>query len=83
MDIDALPSFALTFEGYCQAITAYALTGNPYIISWIAMVNNMLASGELVWQPVRTTEERHERLQAIHNAALALGLLSKNRLLNL
>lgn len=83
MDTDALPSFALTFEGYCQALTAYALTGNPYIISWIAVVNDMVASGELVWKPVRTTEERHERLQAIHNAALALGLLSKNWLLNL
>lgn len=81
MEIDPLPSFAITFEGYCQAVTAYALTGNPYIISWIAIVNNMLASGELVWQRARTTEERHERLQAIYNAALAVGLLSKNWLM--
>lgn len=77
MNIDALPSFDLTFEGYCQAVTAYALTANPYIIQWIAVVNEMLASGELVWQPARTTAERRNRLYQIRNAALAIGVFSK------
>lgn len=79
MDIDGLPSFEFTFEGYCQAITAYALTGNPYIMRWIAVVNNMLASGELVWEPARTTAERTNRLNQIRNAAIAIALFSKQR----
>jgi hypothetical protein len=80
MNIDALPSFDPTPEGYCHAVTAYALTGNPYIVPWIEIVNDMLASGELVWEPALSTEERHSRLQAIRNMALAIGLLSKQRL---
>ncbi len=79
MDIDAFPSFELTFEGYCQAISAYAVTGNPYIQRWIAVVHDMLASGELVWEPARTTAERRNRLFQIRNAAFAIGLFSKQR----
>lgn len=80
MEINALPSFELTFEGYCQAVTTYALTANPYIISWLAVVNDMLASGELVWEPARTTQERLDRLMALRNVALAISLFSKQRL---
>ena len=80
MEINALPSFELTFEGYCKAVTAYALTANPYIISWLAVVNDMLASGELVWEPAQTTQERLDRLMALRNVALAISLFSKQRL---
>ena len=77
MDLDILPSFDLTFEGYCQAVTAYAMTSHPYIIRWIETVNSMYASGELVWKPARTREERNRRLYYIRNAAIALNILSK------
>lgn len=77
MNIESLPSFELTFEGYCQAITAYAQTNNPYIIRWLTVVNNMLASGELVWEPAKTIAERHNRLLMIRNVAFALGLWSQ------
>lgn len=75
MDSETLPSFELTFEGYCQAVSAYALTANPYIIRWIGVVNDMLASGELVWEPARTPEQRQNRLQEIRKAAIAISFL--------
>ena len=75
MKIDALPSFELTFEGYCKAVTEYALTRNPYIIRWIAVVNSMRASGELVWEPTQTMEQRQIRLEAMRNAAIAISLI--------
>lgn len=77
MTIDALPSFELTFEGYCQAVTVYALTTDPYVIRWLVVVNEMLASGELAWQPTRTTAERCKRLQAMRDAAFAISFFSK------
>lgn len=80
MDIDALPKFELTFEGYCQAVATYALTDNLYVILWIAVVNDMLASGEHVWEPARTTQERLNRLQALRKMAFALRIFSKQRL---
>jgi hypothetical protein len=83
MEIDTLPSFELNFEGYCQAIAAYARTANPYILGWISVVNQMLASGELVWEPARTTAEQQNRLYQIRNAALAICLFSKQRQLEL
>jgi hypothetical protein len=83
MEIDTLPSFALNFEGYCQAIAAYALTANPYILQWISVVNQMLASGELIWEPARTTAEKQNRLYQIRNASLAICLFSKQRQLEM
>lgn len=83
MEIDTLPSFELNFEGYCQAIAAYSLTANPYILGWISVVNQMLASGELVWEPARTTAEQQNRLYQIRNAALAICLFSKQRQLEI
>jgi len=82
MEIYALPSFELTFEGYCQAVTAYVLTATPDIIGWIAVVNALLASGELVSEPARTPQQTCYRLLGMRNAAVAIGLFDLQCQLN-
>ena len=67
MDIEALPLFDLSFEGYCRAVTEYALTANPDILTWITAIDRLRASGELVWQPPQAQQERQQRLESIHN----------------
>ena len=79
MDIEALPLFDLSFEGYCRAVTEYALTANPDILTWISAIDRVLASGELVWKPAQTTQERQQRLQIIHNMLTATSFFCKHR----
>ena len=79
MDIEALPLFDLSFEGYCRAVTEYALTANPDILTWITAIDRLRASGELVWQPPQAQQERQQRLESIHNMLSATSFFCKHR----